>query len=67
MTDYVRGIGQLLQYEFFYEKNITENKSDIYSENFKTLYLYPDDVIKNNDFNISILNIQNQLKFFILI
>lgn len=53
VTDYVRGIGQLLQYEYFYEKNITENKSDIYSENFKTLYLYPDDVIKNNDFNIS--------------
>ena len=53
VTDYVRGIGQLLQYEYFYEKGITENQSDKYSKNFKTLYLYPDDVIKNNDFNIS--------------
>jgi len=53
VTDYVRGIGQLLQYEYFYENNITENDIDKYSENFKTLYLYPDDVIKNNDFNIS--------------
>jgi len=53
VTDYVRGIGQLLQYEYFFESNITENNSDKYSKNFQTLYLYPDEVIKNNDFNIS--------------
>ena len=53
VTDYVRGIGQLLQYEYFFENNITENNSDKYSKNFQTLYLYPDEVIKNNDFNIS--------------
>lgn len=54
VTDYVRGIGQLFQYEYFSEKNITEkNTNDYYSENFKTLYLYPSEVTKNNDFNIS--------------
>ncbi len=54
VTDYVRGIGQLFQYEYFYEKNIVEaNSSDFYSKNFKTLYLYPSEVTKNNDFNIS--------------
>ena len=54
VTDYVRGIGQLFQYEYFSEKNITEkNSNDYYSDNFKTLYLYPSVVTKNNDFNIS--------------
>ena len=53
VTDYVRGIGQLLQYEYFFENNITENLTDKYSKNFQTLYLYPDEVIKNNDFNIT--------------
>jgi len=54
VTDYVRGIGQLFQYEYFSEKKITEkNSKDFYSDNFKTLYLYPSVVTKNNDFNIS--------------
>ena len=53
VTDYVRGIGQLYQYEYFYENNIVENKTDVYSEDFKTLYLYPSVVLKNNDFNIT--------------
>jgi hypothetical protein len=44
VTDYVRGIGQLFQYEHFFENNITENKTDKYSPNFKTIYLYPDEV-----------------------
>ena len=38
VTDYVRGTGQLLKYENFFEKNITENKTDKYSPNFKTIY-----------------------------
>ncbi|MEI6850983.1 MAG: hypothetical protein WCK26_03385 [Candidatus Saccharibacteria bacterium] len=52
VTDYVRGIGQLLQYEYFREENITQN-DEIYSDDFKTVYFYPSDVIKNNSFNIS--------------
>ena len=54
VTDYVRGIGQLFQYEYFSEENITEKHTkDFYSKDFKTLYLYPSEVTKNNDFNIS--------------
>ena len=52
VTDYVRGIGQLYQYEYFYENNIIENKTDIYSKNFQTVYFYPSDVLKKNDFNV---------------
>ena len=53
VTDYVRGIGQLFQYEYFFENNIVENNTDKYSEDFKTLFLYPSVVLKNNDFNIT--------------
>jgi hypothetical protein len=53
VTDYVRGIGQLFQYEYFNEQNIVENKKDTYSKNFQTLFFYPSDVLKNNDFNVA--------------
>lgn len=51
LTDYVRGIGQLLQYEYFFEENIPHNSLK-YDQNIKTIYLYPSSVIKNNQFNI---------------
>jgi len=51
-NDYVRGTGQLLQYEGFFKNNISAlNKP--YSSNFKTLYLFPSDVMKNNKFSIT--------------
>ena len=50
VTDYVRGLGQLAQYESFWKKDIKEKKDEKYSENFKTIYLYPSEVIKNNNF-----------------
>jgi len=50
VTDYVRGLGQLAQYESFWKKNIKEKKTEKYSKNFKTIYLYPSEVIKNNNF-----------------
>ena len=50
VTDYVRGLGQLAQYESFWKKNIKEKETETYSQNFKTIYLYPSEVIKNNDF-----------------
>lgn len=53
VTDYVRGIGQLLQYEYFFEEKILSNGGEEYSPDFKTAYFYPSDVIKNNDFNIA--------------
>lgn len=52
VTDYVRGIGQLLQYEYFWEEKIP-HKSLEYEEKIKTIYLFPSSVIKNNIFNIA--------------
>lgn len=51
VTDYVRGIGQIFQYEYFCEKNIP-HKSYEYEEDFKTVYLFPDSVLRNNMFNV---------------
>lgn len=52
VTDYVRGIGQVFQYEYFAEKNIF-HKSIPYDENFNSVYFFPDTVIRNNTFNIA--------------
>lgn len=52
VTDYVRGIGQVFQYEYFAEKNIL-HKSIPYDENFNSVYFFPDSVIRNNTFNIA--------------
>jgi hypothetical protein len=51
VTDYVRGIGQSLQYEYFYEENISP-KGYSYCNNFDSVLLFPSSVIKNNSFNI---------------
>lgn len=51
VTDYVRGIGQLYQYEYFGEQK-TPHRSFEYADGFETVYLYPSTVIKNNSFNI---------------
>ena len=50
VTDYVRGIGQLLQYEYFQKKDIETGEP--YSQNFKTVYFIPSDIIKNPNYNI---------------
>lgn len=55
VTDYVRGIGQLLQYEFFQEKGITPKKfSDIKYNNEKHInaLIVPSDFIKTKSLNI---------------
>lgn len=52
VTDYVRGIGQLLQYEYYQEKRIPHKSYD-YSENFDTIYLFPSSVVRKNSFNIA--------------
>ncbi len=51
VTDYVRGIGQVLQYEYFFEEKISP-KGHPYSENFNTILLFPSSVVKNNLLNI---------------
>lgn len=52
VTDYVRGIGQLYQYEYFCEKEIP-HKSFQYDESFKTVYFFPSSVLRNNMFNVA--------------
>lgn len=51
VTDYIRGIGQVLQYEYFYDNRISP-KGFSYDENFKSILLVPSQVIKGNSFNI---------------
>ena len=55
VTDFVRGIGQLFQYEYFSEVgSIEKNNQELkYSDNFETIYLYPSQVLINNDFDIT--------------
>lgn len=50
VTEYVRGIGQLLQYEYFMENDIKTGEP--YSDDFRTVYFIPSDIIKNPNFNI---------------
>ena len=51
VTDYVRGIGQVLQYEYFYEQNIS-SKGIQYDTNFNSILLVPSSAFNNNNFNI---------------
>lgn len=51
LTDYVRGLGQLLQYHGFYTSNY-QHKSYKYHSEFKTVYIVPSSVFINNQFNI---------------
>lgn len=52
VTDYVRGIGQVLQYEYFYENGITRHCS--YTNNFNSILLIPSSVFLNKNFNIAL-------------
>ncbi len=52
VTDYVRGIGQVLQYEYFFE-NAISNKGYNFDSNFKSILLIPSQVISQNSFNIA--------------
>lgn len=61
VTDYVRGIGQLLQYEFFCEEKIPHRSME-YEEDFSTLYLFPSSVLRINSFNVGLFKYPNSLK-----
>lgn len=61
VTDYVRGIGQVLQYEYFYENNIT--KSHPYKkDDFSTILLIPSSVFLNRNFNIALFKYPDTTK-----
>lgn len=51
VTDYVRGIGQVLQYEYFSESKISPKGFDYYNE-FNSILLIPSSVLLNNNLNI---------------
>lgn len=51
VTDYVRGIGQVIQYEYFREQNIS-SKGYTYNDNFNSILLIPSSALNNNNFNI---------------
>lgn len=51
VTDYVRGIGQVLQYEYFNENNISP-KGFHYHNQFNSILLIPSSVFLNKNFNV---------------
>jgi len=51
VTDYVRGIGQSLQYEYFYDEKISPRGFE-YHQNFNSILLFPSSVVRENNFNI---------------
>lgn len=51
VTDYVRGIGQVLQYEYFNEQNISLKGLE-YSNEFNSLLIVPSSSFNNKNFNI---------------
>lgn len=53
VTDYVRGIGQVLQYEYFYENNIFKHHP-YHAETFNSVLLIPSSVFINKNFNIAL-------------
>lgn len=50
VTDYVRGIGQTFQYEYFKEENI---KYEHYSNQYRTMLVLHSNTIQSNSFNIA--------------
>lgn len=50
VTEFVRGIGQVLQYEFFWEQKISKGKP--YSNEFNSILLFPSTILKSNLLNI---------------
>lgn len=63
VTDYVRGIGQVLQYEYFYENNISP-KGWKYLEFFNSILLIPSSAFKNSSFNIGKFKYPNSTLIF---
>ena len=58
VTDYVRGIGQLYEYEYYKENNVFHLGYE-YCENFNVVYLFPSSILQNNFFNIGTFKYPN--------
>jgi len=53
VNEYVRGIGQILQYQYFAENNLSQ-KGYEYVESTKAVFCFPSSIIKNPNFNIGL-------------
>ncbi|MCI7548840.1 MAG: hypothetical protein MSA33_00080 [Campylobacter sp.] len=63
VTDYVRGIGQIFQYEYFAEHKLS-NKNYIFCDidDFSSVYIFPDSVLRINDFNVGLFKYPKTVK-----
>ncbi|GAA7434030.1 hypothetical protein KVC37_07175 [Helicobacter pylori] len=53
VSEYVRGIGQIFQYEYFFENHLSL-KNYGFCQNFNSVLIFPESVLKNNDFNVGL-------------
>lgn len=53
VNDYVRGIGQILQYQYFAENRLS-NKGYEFIDSTKAVLFFPSSIIKNPNFNIGL-------------
>ncbi|GAA7066649.1 hypothetical protein HpCHN105_03260 [Helicobacter pylori] len=53
VSEYVRGIGQIFQYEYFFENHLSL-KNYGFCQNFNSVLIFPKSVLKNNDFNVGL-------------
>lgn len=51
VTDYVRGIGQVMQYNYFFKNNI-DPKGRGYHDNCQIILMFPSNLLINNKFNV---------------
>lgn len=51
VTDFVRGIGQIMQYKYFFNQNI-DPKGRGFTPNCKIILIFPSNLLINNKFNI---------------
>ena len=53
VNDYVRGIGQILQYQYFAENHLSK-KGYEFIDSTKAIFCFPSSIIKNPNFNIGL-------------
>lgn len=55
VTEWVRGIGQIFQYEYFAENKYSKNGYNFSSlSEFSSAYIFPDSVLRINKFNVAL-------------
>lgn len=63
LTEWVRGIGQIFQYEYFAENKYSKNGYDFSNlDEFSSAYIFPDSVLRINKFNVALFKYPNSSK-----